>query len=268
MAKIFSKYSGTKIIIIMEIFKDIQENFSSYFSYKEKRPSIFQIFLPLYHEDGDMIDLFVELKNNHIRVCDFGLTLMRLSYSYEIDTPNKEKIFNKILLENKINNSDGNLFIDTTKESLYPNIMHLAQVIIKISNMKLYKREVIQSLFYEMLEDFIDTELNKYNMKRSYYPIKNQEEYEVDFCFNNLERPIFLFAINNTSKARLANIACLKFATENIKFRSLFVLEDTEIVGKKDLIRLISVSDKMYPTLYEFKQNSKNFFEREYAYTN
>ena len=110
----------------MEIFKDIQENFSSYFSYKEKRPNIFQIFLPLYHEDGDMIDLFVELKNNHIRVCDFGLTLMRLSYSYEIDTPNKEKIFKKILLENKINNSDGNLFIDTTKESLYPNIMHLA----------------------------------------------------------------------------------------------------------------------------------------------
>lgn len=252
----------------MEIFKDIQENFSSYFSYKEKRPNIFQIFLPLYHEDGDMIDLYVELKNNSIRVCDFGLTLMRLSYSYDIDTPNKEKIFNKILSENKIENIDGNLFIDTNRKSLYPNIMHLAQVIMKISNMKLYKREVIQSLFYEMLEEFIEAQLVKYDMKKSFLPIKNQDEYEVDFCFNNLDRPIYLFAINNTSKARLANIACLKFSNEKIKFRSLFVLEDMDIVGKKDLSRLMSVSDKIYPTLFEFKQNAKTFFEREYANTN
>jgi len=77
---------------------------------------------------------------------------MRLSYTYSLDTPNKEKIFYKIIAENKVNESKGNLYIDTPIELLYPTILQFAQAIAKVSNMRIYKREVIRSLFYELLE--------------------------------------------------------------------------------------------------------------------
>jgi hypothetical protein len=57
--------------------------------------------MPFYHEDGDMIDLFIQpLEDGRFRICDFGMTLMRLSYTYELDTPAKERIFYRIVEAN------------------------------------------------------------------------------------------------------------------------------------------------------------------------
>ena len=48
---------------------------------KEKRPHIYQIFAPFFHEDGDMVEMFLEQTiNGTLRFCDFGLTAMKLSY--------------------------------------------------------------------------------------------------------------------------------------------------------------------------------------------
>ena len=76
----------------------LKEQFNSRVDFKEKRPGIMQLIAPFYHEDGDMVDIFLtETPSGKIQVCDYGMTLMRLSYSYELDTPNKERIFTKVL---------------------------------------------------------------------------------------------------------------------------------------------------------------------------
>ena len=65
---------------------------------------------PLFHEDGDMVDIFIdELPNgsNRVRVSDHGMTLMRLTYTFDVDTENKMRIFNRILAENRISEQDG-----------------------------------------------------------------------------------------------------------------------------------------------------------------
>ena len=49
---------------------------------------------PLLHEDEDMVDIFLDLPadpSTPICISDHGLTLMRVSYSYDIDTPKNEK---------------------------------------------------------------------------------------------------------------------------------------------------------------------------------
>ncbi len=63
------------------------------------------------------------------------MTLMRLSYSFDVDTPNKERIFQEILSENRIKEENGNLFLETTPESLYPAVLQFAQTVAKVSNM-------------------------------------------------------------------------------------------------------------------------------------
>ena len=111
--------------------------FNDHLAFREKRPGVVQILAPLFHEDGDMVDLFVDLPvpgvlgngERKVRVSDHGLTLMRLSYSYDLDTPNKERIFARMLAENRIEERDGRLSIETDLNGLYPAILQFAQAV-------------------------------------------------------------------------------------------------------------------------------------------
>jgi hypothetical protein len=253
---------------INELVANLKGQYNNFFSIKEKRPNIFQIFAPLYHADGDMMDIFIDstLQDaGKIRFSDFGMTLMRLSYTYNVDTPNKEKILKKILDEGHIQNENGNIFIEADKDNSYPALMQFAQTISKITNMRLFKREVIHSMFFEMLEEYILTKLQKYNPQPKFYPIAGHEEYEVDYCFNSRSKPVFLFGVNNSANSRLATISCQRFITDRIKFSSLIVLENLDVLGKKDQARLMSAADKQYPNLDEFVEHAEEYLEREAA---
>lgn len=250
---------------IQDYINSLKEQFNNFFYLKEKREDILQVFAPLYHADGDMMDIFLSEtpEREFIRISDYGLTLMRLSYSFDIDTPNKEKIFNKILAENSILNENGNLFIDVKPEYIYHGLMQFAQAVSKITNMRLYKREVIHSLFFEMLEEYIMTNLQKYNPQKKFYPIPEHEEYEVDYCFNHRRRPIYLFGVNNSANSRLATISCQKFIAQKLNFSSLIILENLDVIGKKDQVRLMSAADKQFPTLEDFQKHAEEYIERE-----
>jgi len=246
----------------------LTEQFNHQIALREKRPGTLQLIAPLYHEDGDMIDIFLENLNegqNEIRICDHGMTLMRLSYSFDIDTPNKERIFQKILGENMISESNGNLFIEVQPESLYPGILQFAQTIAKITNMQLYKREVIQSLFYELLSEFIESTLTKYNPKPNAFPIPERDDLEVDYQFDISRRPVYLFGVKDATKARLSTISCLEFQRAKLQFRSFVVHEDFSSLGKKDQTRITSAADKQFPSLEDFRKNAEQVFEREAA---
>lgn len=250
---------------IKDYINSLKEQFNNFFYLKEKRENILQVFAPLYHADGDMMDIFLSEipERGLVRISDYGLTLMRLSFSFDIDTPNKEKIFNKILAENSIQNENGNLFIDVKPEYIYHGLMQFAQAVSKITNMRLYKREVIHSLFFEMLEEYIMTNLQKYNPQKKFYPIPDHEEYEVDYCFNHRRRPIYLFGVNNSANARLATISCQKFIAEKLNFSSLIILENLDVIGKKDQARLMSAADKQFPSLEDFQKHAEEYIERE-----
>jgi hypothetical protein len=59
-----------------------------------------QVYAPIFHEDGDMIDLFLDLPQEiaaPVRINDRGLTLMKLSYDLDLDTENKRRLLSKII---------------------------------------------------------------------------------------------------------------------------------------------------------------------------
>ena len=62
----------------------------------ERRAGKFQLIAPICHEDGDMIDIYLQDSprgDGYVRICDFGMTLMRLSYALDLNTPTRERIF-------------------------------------------------------------------------------------------------------------------------------------------------------------------------------
>lgn len=246
----------------------LKEQFNGQVRLYERRPGIFQLVAPLYHEDGDMLDIFLEpIKNggDFVRICDHGMTLMRLSYSYDLDTPNKERIFQKILAENQIDEENGNLLMEVRSESLYPALLQFAQTVAKVSNMQQFRREVIQSLFYEQLAEFIEESLRQFLPIQHTFPIGDREDLEVDFQFNIGQRPIFLFGVKDNAKARLATISCLEFQRAKIPFKSFIVHEDFEGLSRKDRIRITSAADKQFVSLDDFRERAEEMLERETA---
>lgn len=246
----------------------LKEQFDNQVAFSERRPGVMQLIAPLYHEDGDMIDIFLRPVegSDTVRVFDYGMTLMRLSYSFDLDTPNKERIFQRILSENGIQDENGNLFVETPVQSLYPAILQFAQTVAKISNMQLYKREVIQSLFYEMLEEFIMTRLSAYQPRQKVYPLPDRDDLEVDYEFELGQRPpIYLFGIRDNTKSRLATISCLEFQRAHLQFKSVAIHEEFGSLTRKDRDRITSALDKQFISLEDFQSNGEQYLKREAA---
>ncbi len=225
-----------------------------------------QVLAPLFHEDGDMVDIFLDLPSSpgdSIRISDHGMTLMRLSYAYDVDTPTKQRILNRILSENGVAEDHGRLYLNATQEHLYPALLQFAQTVAKVSNMQAFKREVMQSLFYEMLGDFVKSDLSRFHTVEGYLPISSRDDLEVDWKLS-LPREVFLFGVRDNAKARLAALACREFQRFPISFRSVIVHEDFENgLSKKDQSRITNAADKQFTSLSDFQANAESYFNRE-----
>jgi len=247
------------------LFDRLREQFHQRIEIIEKRSGIYQLLIPFYHEDGDMIEMYVnseKSENGTIQLTDFGMSAMRLSYSYDVDTENKEKIFHKMLSENGLQEENGILILYTSSEMLYQSILQFAQGIATICSMRYFKREVIESLFYEMLDEFVVENLVKYKPQKSVLPIEKRDDLEVDYQFQPNGKPLYLFAVKDSAKARIATISCLEFQKANLNFESIVVHEDFEKLSRKDRTRLTNVSDKQFTSLDDFKHNAVQYLER------
>lgn len=228
---------------------------------------MYQLVAPLYHEDGDMVDMFVEqAPDGRIRICDHAMTLMRLSYSLDVNSANKERVLQRILAENQVAEANGNLFLDTCNESLYPSILQFAQTVLKVSNLRILRREIVANLFYDQLAEFVESSLGKYNPCPSVLPIPTREELEVDFELRIRPRPIYLFGVRDNAKARLVTITCQAFQLAHMSFKSFAVHEDFDALSRKDRNRITSAADKQFVSLDDFRENVQQVLEREAAY--
>jgi hypothetical protein len=250
----------------MDILEHLKSDFNRHVAFREKRPGIVQVIAPLFHEDGDMVDIFLDLPktpNEPIRISDHGMTLMRLSYSYDVDTPTKRRILDRILSENGVNEDRGRFYIDTAPEGVYPALLQFAQTVAKVSNMQAFKREVVQSLFYETLNDFVRSDLAMYSPEPDYLPIPSRDDLPVDWRLALPNRDIFLYGVQGISKARLAALTCLEYQREHIPFRSVIVHENFESLGKKDQTRITNIADKQFTTFTDFATDAQRYFARE-----
>lgn len=237
-------------------------------SFRDRAPGISQIIAPIFYEDGDMIDLFLDTRANNpnlVRITDAGLTLMKLSYNFDIDTPNKQRLFERILSENQVQFSGGEIFLEVVPDELGISMLHLSQVIAKVSSLQYLKRQIVSTLFYEQLGEFIAKDLASFDPKPQYAPIPDRPELEADWIFPTLQKPLYLFGVKDSSKARLAAISCLEFQKSNIAFRSVIVHEDFEGLRKKDQSIITNASDKQFSSLRAFIEDGRKYLDREAA---
>ncbi len=252
---------------MIDLIPMLQQQFLDRVAVFEKRPGVMQVAVPLYHEDGDRVDLYVEdaPRSGLLRVCDHGMTLMRLSYAIEEMTPARTRVLERVLAEAGVAEEEGNLYLDVAPGSLVPALLQLAQAEARVGTMRLYRRETVANLFQDDLDEFAQAELTEYAPRRRVMPIASRDDLEVDWLLTVRNHPHYLFGVRDAGRARLATIACLEFQRAGLSFRSVVVHEAMQRLPKSDQMRITSAADKQFPSLKDFFERAREFFAREAA---
>ena len=228
------------------------------YDFYERRTGAFQLIIPILHEDGDMVDIYLQdspLGEDHVRICDFGMTLMRLSYTYDIATDARRRIFDSILINNGVGNDDGNLYLDAAVNRLNEGILQFAGCAQKVCNMRYWSRETVRSEFYENLGKYVTGELGEFDPVPDLSPLVDYP-ISVDWSLAHRNRQFYLFGVRGNEKAKNVAIALLEFEKAQLPFISLVVHEDIEELGRKERTYLTRNADTQYPQLDDFRERS------------
>lgn len=241
---------------INKAMKELRVKANAGFDFQERRPGKYQLIVPIHHEDGDMVDVYLQDGSGApgtIRVCDFGMALMRLSYTYEINTDARQRILDSILMNNGVQNDNGNFYIDTPLELLYESILQFTGCVQKVCNMRYWNREIIRNTFYQDLREYTTTELKRFDPRPDISPLPDYPVISVDWSLTYNERDFYMFGVNSNEKAKSTAICLLEFQKANLPFTSLIVHEDREELGRKEGTYLTRNADKQYPSLKDFR---------------
>ena len=249
---------------VNNVLHTLGERFATGLDFYERRSGNYQLILPILHEDGDMVDIYIQdspMGDGFIRVCDFGMTLMRLSYTYEINTGARQRIFDSILDNNGVANHDGNLFLDSPVASLYESILQFAGCAQKVCNMRYWGREIIRSAFYDDLKQCVMDNFSRFEPAPEQYPIPDYPV-GVDWSLTHNNRNFYVFGIRGNDKAKNVAISLLEFQKARLPFISLVVHEDIEELGRRERLYITRNADTQYPVLNDFREKAESDIER------
>jgi hypothetical protein len=253
----------------MQYLESLNQGFTN-IGFREKRSGLFKILVPFFHEDGDMYDLFIEEcpKNKDLlRISDYGLTLMRLSYNFEIDTPRKQEVLESTVLQNRCSISNGMIYLDLLPNQFNMGIYQFAQVITKVAAMDILSYDTVQSMFYDYLNSYMAANLRKYNYTKNYSPTKDNQ-LVVDYSIpaqSGSAKPLFIFGVNENTKASKVVISCLSFQKQKIPFRSLIIHENFDNLSSFNRNQITNAADKQFVSLDDFRTEGIDYIERELA---
>ena len=239
------------------------------FQLQEKRPGTFQLIAPIFHDDGDMVSIYLEkASDDAIRICDHGMSLMRLSYLFDIDSDKKQKVLNDIISNRGASLESGSIELIVPNDNLFCGIMSYSQLVSEVCNMEILSREMVSSLFYDHLSESVELIREKSN--HTYikdYQVPGHPDMNVDFAFlgTGKVRPIYLFGVKDTNKAQQTAINCLNLTLDKIPHRSVSVFENIDSVTTFSRNALINASGKVYSDLASFQKNGAVYIETELA---
>lgn len=251
--------------IIPEIERVIKEGFHRDVVITMRRPNLYQIQLPYYYPDGDMVEVFLEPQGESVLIQDMGITLMRLSYEFSMDSKNKRKLLSEILNQFQVQESGGNLSILSPLDELFPYLMQFLQVITKVSDISYLKREIVKSLFYEYFDKFMHESFSDYQIIKEYYPDFDRErQYSTPYALlkNNTANPVCFYPIGNDDKCNESTITIQHYELHDFRPSTVAVFENQEEIGRKPLARLSNIVGKQFSTLQGNEGRIKDFTTR------
>lgn len=242
----------------------IHESFGGYFGryaeLEQIESGVYRLYAPFFHEDGDMYSIYLEVVGDQVIIRDYGNAIMRVGYTFDVNTETRQNILNRIVTSNMAEMDDGEILLRSNVAGAPEAVMRFAQVVSKVSSIDMLSREVARSMFYDALRDFIVGGLSRFNAQPKVCPTSDPD-LTVDYVING-RVPLFLFGVKDDSKASRVMISCLDFQKRGLPFSSIVVHEDFESLSKFNRRQITNISDKQFTTFDDFKTEGEAFLDR------
>ena len=247
----------------MTIQESLKGYFGKYAELEQINAGAYRLYAPFFHEDGDMYSIYLEVADDRVVVRDYGNALMRVSYTFDVNTPARQGVLNRIVTSNMAEIDDGELLLRSSVEDAPEAVMRFAQLVSKVSSIDMLSREVARSMFYEYLGDFIGSRLERFNIQKKVCPTSDTD-LTVDYVIGGRE-PLYLFGVKDDSKASKVVISCLHFQKQKLPFRSVIIHEDIDSLSRFNRRQITNVSDKQFYSFEDFTTEGEAYLDRVIA---
>ena len=210
---------------------------------------------PFYFPDGDPYLLYLkELASGMVRLTDFGHTLMHLSYENDIDKfkeGTRGVIFDQALANGGVDESKGELFIDTNPDQIGRAIFRFGQTITNICDITFLNRVRAESTFYGDLSEMLALLVGKDKITQDFiYPgMQNSADYPIDYKIEGKTDPLYVFGVPSKDKAQLTTIILQQLLMAKATFESMIIFSDQGSIPKAHLARLSNAGGEMIASL-------------------
>lgn len=246
----------------------LQERLKTDVAIEPRGKEDFRIITPFHFDDGDILKIILKRRgDDEWELTDEGHTLMYISY-YDINmnTETRANILQKIVSSHFMNEENGRLFIRAQgKDDLAGSLFSFIQGIVKVSDMALWNRERVHSLFYEEFHSMIETVAGDRKLVFDYYdPVTDKERLRKVDCVIMLrqERPFHVFAVNNDSKGKDALIVMMHHELNGLHVPTSVIFENAEEIGRKTAISIGDMADKTFSSLNAAQDRMPRYIEK------
>lgn len=222
----------------------------------ERRPdNALMIRTQFEFPDGDRYPIHLsEIESGGLRLSDRGHTLMHMSCEHDVDSfldGPRGLLLERIMGESGLQWDGGAFCLDTSPEGISDAIFRFGQALTRVYDLTLLSRSVTGSTFYDDLANLIPTLVDDTTTVQSDYQpnVPNPQNYQVDYCIEGKNLPVFLYGVPNRDKARLTTIMLSYFHLNSLQFESILVFENQSEIPRLDLARLSDVGGDMISSL-------------------
>ena len=254
---------------IESVEKDFQEKVSEMVRLESEGIQRYRVFTPFRFDDGDHLVIVLKKEDSQWLLTDEAHTFMRLTYDVEAKDLHKgtrQKIISNALSEFHIETRSGELIQYIRNEEYGISLYSFVQAILKLSNVSFLSRERIRSTFKDdfraLLTETVPEERLIFDWTESDYDPDGK--YSIDCRINGSPKPLFIQALASDGATRDATITFLNFEKWDIRFRSLAIFEDQEIISRKVLSRFTDICDRQFSSLTANRDRIQLFLSENY----
>ncbi len=240
------------------------------FEFERLNKKSYKIYLPFLFDDGDQITIGLDFKNSGKRwiLSDGGDTFLHLNYhfgDFEFYKGSRKEYINKFLKNYKTSLLQGELIKEINPVNFEFEIFEYIQCILKVSNITLLEREIVEKTFFQdfksKLSDYLN--INQYRLNLDYiydYYLEDDREklYKIDCYIRTRNNPMFIFAIGSRYTCQKATITILSLE-KRMKFHAVSIFKNIETIPRKIAIKLNDVVEKSVSNINQFDRFKKYF---------
>jgi hypothetical protein len=223
------------------------------------------VFTPFEFQDGDEFVIILKKKEAHWVLTDENHTLMHISLWIDEDDLAKESrwsIVSDTIRAFSLKEINGELLLEVEGDHFGDALFSYIQALMKIADITYLIKERVQSAFLDDLNSYLNKIVSPDHIQGQWYePRDKKQNYVVDYMINRLEKPVFIFALNNEMKILKSALTLYHFEKIGVKNHSIGIFEEQENINRKSVSKLMDICDKTFSNLYSNKERIHSYLK-------